>query len=210
MPTIGQVRIEKGEVVFRADSPQKPTTSTMVQGPQGARGPMGAPGPTGPTGPPGQTVVGATGPSGGPTGPQGATGPQGTPGQTGPTGAPGPQGDPGQMGPTGASRDSARMQMQWVSGVIVTNDTFYLGYDVPYDGTINSLSYFTGTGSFTVSIEIDGVSVIGLTDITVDNSVASTATANSTFLAGQSITAVITNVAGSPTNALLSLNATWS
>lgn len=117
----------------------------------------------------------------------------------------------GPTGPAGSARSAARMQAQWVSGAVVQNTTVHW-YDVPYNGTINSLTYFTGVGSFVVAIQINGVSVTGLSAITVNNTTAATATATAanTFTAGQRITALITGATTSPTNALLSLNATWS
>jgi hypothetical protein len=119
------------------------------------------------------------------------------------------------MGPTGApgsARSAARMQAQWVSGAIVQNDTIFFAYDPPYNGTINSLTYFTGVGSFTVAVKISGTNVTGLSAVLVNNTTAATATATAanTFTAGQHITAAITSATSSPTDALLSLNVTWS
>jgi hypothetical protein len=119
------------------------------------------------------------------------------------------------MGPTGAAgsaRSAARMQAQWVSGAVVQNDTIFFAYDPPYNGTINSLTYFTGVGSFTVAVKIAGTNVTGLSAVTVNNTTAATATATAanTFTAGQHITAAITGATSSPTDALLSLNVTWS
>ena len=98
-------------------------------------------------------VSGEPGPPGipGPAGPQGAQGPTGSagaPGPAGPAGATGPQGAPGAQGIPGTSRNTARLQAQWVTGAVVTNDTVWLVYDVPYAGTVDGLTYFTGNGSF--------------------------------------------------------------
>ena len=160
---------------------------------------------------------GTQGPPGipGPPGPQGAQGPTGNtgaPGPTGPTGATGPQGATGAQGIPGTSRNTARLQAQWVTGAIVANDTVWLAYDVPYAGTINGLTYFTGNGSFTVAIQIVGVNVTGLEAVAVSSATPATisATGANTFTAGQRITAVITAATGSPTDALLSLAVTWS
>jgi len=114
---------------------------------------------------------------------------------------------------TGAApRNAARMQAQWVSGAVVANDTIWFAYDAPYAGTINSMTYLTGAGSFTVAVQINGVSVTGLGAIAVSSATPATAsaTAANTFTAGQRITAVITAATGSPTGAVLSLAATWS
>lgn len=112
----------------------------------------------------------------------------------------------------GTARNTAKLQAQWVSGATVANDTVYLAFSVPYAGTINSLDYFTGVGSFAVSIYINGSVVTGLAALAVNNTAPANAaaTAANTFSAGAKITAVITAVAGSPTDALLNLNITWS
>lgn len=108
--------------------------------------------------------------------------------------------------------DVARLQAQWVSGAVVQNDTVWLAYDAPHTGLVNSLKYFTGNGSFTVAIQINGVNVTGLSGISVSSATPATATATgaNTFAAGQRITAVVTGATGSPTDALLSLAVTWS
>lgn len=106
---------------------------------------------------------------------------------------------------------SARLQAQWVSGAIVQNDTIYFVYDAPYAGSISSLKYFTGVGSFTVNVQINGVSVGGLSAVSVSSATPATANATSanTFSIGQRITGVITGATLSPTDALLSLSVTW-
>jgi len=111
-----------------------------------------------------------------------------------------------------AARNLAKLQAQWVTGAIVANDTVWLAYDAPYAGTINSLTYFTGNGSFSVAIQINGTNVTGLSAVAVSSATPATtnATAANTFTAGQRITAVITAATSSPTDALLSLAVTWS
>ena len=111
-----------------------------------------------------------------------------------------------------SARTSARMQLEWVSGAIVQNDTAWFVYDPPYAGTINSLQYFAGTGTFTAAVQINGTVVTGLSSVAVNSPTTGTAaaTAANTFTAGQPITAVITGATSSPTDALLSLNVTWS
>lgn len=110
------------------------------------------------------------------------------------------------------ARNAARLQAQWVTGAVVANDTVWLAYDAPYAGTVNSLTYLTGNGSFTANIQINGVSVTGLSAVAVSSATPATAsaTAANTFTAGQRITAIITAATGSPTDAMLSLAVTWS
>ena len=109
-------------------------------------------------------------------------------------------------------RNAARLQAQWVNASVVSDDTVWLCFDAPYAGTVNSLTYFAGTGSFNVSIQIDGMPVTGLGAIAVLSATPDTedATGMNTFVVGARITAVITGATGSPTDALLSLAVTWS
>lgn len=111
-----------------------------------------------------------------------------------------------------AARTSARMQIEWASGAIVQNDTVWFVYDPPYAGTINTLKYFTGAGTFTAAVQIDGTVVTGLSAVTVNSATPGTATATgaNTFTAGQPIAAIVTGATGSPADALLSLDVTWS
>ncbi len=104
------------------------------------------------------------------------------------------------------------MQIQWITGAVVINDIGYFCWDPPYPGTINSLTYFTGSGSFTVAVQISGTPVTGLSAVTVSSPTAATtnATAANTFTAGQHIACVITGTTGSPTDVLLSLAVTWT
>jgi hypothetical protein len=166
----------------------------------------------GPAGPPGADGVdGAQGPPGTPGGPPGPAGADGADGATGPQGIQGIQGEPGPAGPAGASRNQARLQAQWQNAATVSDDTVWW-WDMPYGGTINTLKYFTGNGSFTVAIKINGVTVTGLSAVAVSSATPATATATAlnVFAAGDNITAVITSSTGSPTDALLSLAVTWS
>ncbi len=109
-------------------------------------------------------------------------------------------------------RNAARLQAQWQNTATVSDDTVWLAFDVPYSGTVTALTYFTGTGSFTVAIQINGTPVTGLGTVAVSSATPATtnATAANTFTQGQRITAVITGSTGSPTDALLSLAVTWS
>lgn len=186
------------------------TAADLNEAIQLSSGPAGEPGQQGPKGDPG--IQGPVGPQG-PPGPQGAAstvpGPQGP---AGPTGAAGPIGPTGATGAAGNSRAAARLQAQWVSGATVANGTVYLVADAPYAGTVNSLLYATGAGSFTASIQINAAPVTGMAGVIVSSATPATvtATAANTFTAGQRITAVITGATGSPTDALLSLAVTWS
>ena len=130
----------------------------------------------------------------------------------GPSGPSGPSGPTGPTGPAGSNRSNANLQLQWVSGAVVTNDTAWFAYSAPFNGTINSLTYFCETGSFSVNVKIASTSVTGLAAINNNSATPATtsATAANTFTAGQQILAVITSASGSPTDALLSLNVTWS
>jgi len=113
---------------------------------------------------------------------------------------------------TVADRNKARLQAQWINAAVVGNDTVWLAFDVPYAGTVNSLTYFTGNDSFTVAIQINGTNVTGLSAVTVNSATPAVVGASgaNTFSKGDTITAVITGSTGSPTDALLSLAVTWS
>ena len=108
-------------------------------------------------------------------------------------------------------RDKARLQAQWQNAATVSDDTVWW-WDMPYPGTINTLKYFTGNGSFNVAIKVNGTTVTGLSAVAVSSSTPATATATAlnVFAAGDNITAVITGSTGAPTDALLSLAVTWS
>jgi hypothetical protein len=127
-------------------------------------------------------------------------------------GATGPTGPTGAAGAAGSNRSNANLLLQWVSGATVTADTVWFTLKAPYAGTINSMTYFCDTGSFTIAVQIAGTPVTGLGAIANNSATPATtnATAANTFTAGQAITAVISSPSGSPTDALLSLNVTWS
>jgi hypothetical protein len=135
-----------------------------------------------------------------------------TAGPTGPSGPSGGGGATGPTGPAGSNRSNANLQLQWVSGAIVTNDTVWFAYSAPFAGTINNLTYFCTTGSFTVNVKIATTSVTGLGAINNNSATPATtsATGANTFTAGQQILAAITSASGSPTDALLTLNVTWA
>lgn len=134
-----------------------------------------------------------------------------TSGATGPTGPIGPTGATGPSG-SGGGGDAARMQLQWVTGAVVINGVIYFCWDPPFDGTINSLTYFVGNDSFTLEVDIAGSPVTGLSAVAVNSPtpITTNATAANTFTAGQPVTGIITSTTGNPTQVLLSLNITWT
>lgn len=111
-----------------------------------------------------------------------------------------------------AARNNGKLLAQWVSGAIVANTTVYMAYKVPYNGTVDSLDYFTGNGSFVVAIKINGTNVTGLSAVTVNSSTPANTSASgaNTFIAGDTVTAVISSSTSSPTDAVLNLNVTWT
>lgn len=115
-------------------------------------------------------------------------------------------------GTTLVARNKASLQLQWVTGAVVSADTVYFAYSAPYPGTVNSLTYFAGTGSYTVAVKINGTNVTSLSAITVNSATPATtnATGANTFIAGDIIEGVITSPSGSPTPSVLSLAVTWA
>lgn len=110
-----------------------------------------------------------------------------------------------------ADRTAVRMQAQWDVGSIVQNGTFYFCFDAPYAGLINSLKHVCGTGSFTLDVQINGVDVTGLSAVTPTSTPTTTnATGANAFSQGGTISGIISSASGSPTNALLSLNISWT
>lgn len=109
------------------------------------------------------------------------------------------------------ARNQARLQAQWQNAATVSDDTVWW-WDMPYAGTINTLKYFTGNGSFAVTYQINGVPITGLSAVAVSSATPATATATAlnVFPAGANVSVVITGSTGSPTDALLSLAVTWS
>jgi hypothetical protein len=110
----------------------------------------------------------------------------------------------------GLSTGSA--SLQWGGGLVVANGTYYLTIYAPYAGTITSMDYFTGNGSFTANVQIAGVSVTGLSAVLV-NSATNTntvASAANVFNAGQAVSVIITGSTGSPTGVVLNLRITKS
>jgi hypothetical protein len=111
------------------------------------------------------------------------------------------------------SGNKAILQAQWCQGAVVQNGTFYFLLTTQYAGTINSMSFLTlSETSFTVDVRINSIAITGLTSINVNSATPSTvsATGANTFSIGAAIIGVISNVLNSPTEALLSMNITWS
>jgi hypothetical protein len=109
------------------------------------------------------------------------------------------------------ARNSAELMAQFVLGAVATNGPFWFSYKAPYAGTINALDAEAGSGSFTVEVEINGTPVTGLSAVVVTPTPATTpATGANTFAAGAKITGIISAASGSPANAALNLDITWS
>lgn len=100
----------------------------------------------------------------------------------------------------------------WAGGGIVANGTYVFTLHVPGAGTVDSLTYKTGNGSFTCNVRINGTSVTSLSALSVTSSTKATtnATGADTFAAGDTIDIVITSATSSPTDAALSLNVTYT
>lgn len=110
-------------------------------------------------------------------------------------------------------RSQARLQAQWASGAVVNSgDVVYFTIDAPYAGTINALTAFAGTGSFSAYVSIAGKDVGGLNPASVSGAtpVTTPATSSNTFVAGQTIYVTCGAPSGNPTNSVLSLAVTWA
>ncbi len=108
------------------------------------------------------------------------------------------------------ARNLGVMQAQWVLGTIILDGDFYFAYKALYAGTVTSLDSFSSTGTFTVNVKINGSSVTSLSAVAVSTAANHAATGANTFVAGDTITGTISSASGSPTDAVLSLNVTWS
>lgn len=93
----------------------------------------------------------------------------------------------------------------------IANGT-YMVVKMPYAFTITSMDYNVGSGggSFTVALQIAGVSVTGLSAVAVSSATDAnaTATAGNTGAALAKITAVVSATTGSPVNAWISVRGT--
>lgn len=110
----------------------------------------------------------------------------------------------------GSNETPASAALQWTGGAVVANGTYYFTVAAPYAGTITSLDYFTGAGSFTVAVQVGAAVVTGLSAVAVSSATQANAAATgaNTFAAGQMISVVISAAANSPTNAVLNLRIT--
>jgi hypothetical protein len=110
------------------------------------------------------------------------------------------------------SRNKAAALAQWVSGAVVQNGVFRFMWKAPYAGTVDSLDYVTGNGSFTLAVKINATNVTGLGAVAVSSTTPAnaTATAANTFAAGDEVSGTVTAATGSPANVFLNLNVTWA
>jgi hypothetical protein len=109
------------------------------------------------------------------------------------------------------ARNLGELLAQFVLGTIVGNGTFNFVYRAPYAGSVVGLDAETATGSFTLDVAINGTPVTGLSGVAITATPTSTAaTGADTFSAGDKITGTISAASGSPTDAVLNLNVTWS
>lgn len=107
-------------------------------------------------------------------------------------------------------RNKGVMLAQFVLGTIVSNGSFDFAYKAPYAGTVTSLDSISGTGTFTLAVKINGTNVTSLSAVAVSSAANTVATGADTFAAGDTISGTISAASGSPTDAVLSLNVTWS
>lgn len=107
-------------------------------------------------------------------------------------------------------RNKGVMLAQFVLGTIVSNGGFDFAYKAPYAGTVTSLDSVAGTGTFTLAVKINGTNITGLAAVAVGSAANTAATGADTFAAGDTISGTISAATGAPTDAVLSLNVTWS
>lgn len=100
------------------------------------------------------------------------------------------------------------------NGSALVNGTFWFTLNAPVPFTITGLTHKTSAGTFTADIQINGVSVTGLSAVSVTTSKTTTAATvggnNVSVVEGDVITVVVTSATGTPTDAVLSLNYTQS
>lgn len=99
----------------------------------------------------------------------------------------------------------------WASGSVVTDGLVVLCEETPFPGILNYARYYTGNGSFSTAIAINGVNVTNLSSLTVNSPTATNtnATGANTFPAGARVTATQSGTTGSPTDALIMVDFTW-
>ena len=100
------------------------------------------------------------------------------------------------------------------NSTVVHNDTYAVIEKWPFTnpGTINSITYHTGgtsSPSFVASVQINGVNVTGCNTLSVTSTVDTTVscTGANTVNNGQSIGLVISGTTGSPSSAVIQINA---
>jgi hypothetical protein len=97
------------------------------------------------------------------------------------------------------------------NGAVLVAGTFWFTLLAPVGFTINSLRAQTGAGSFTANVRIGAVSVTGLAAVAVNTTPTTTnATAANTVVANDVISVIVTSPTGSPTDAVLTLNYTYT
>jgi hypothetical protein len=125
-----------------------------------------------------------------------------------PAGPAGPQGAPGPAGAPAPSTKLEQLVVNWDSNTLVANGTFIALLSSQWtSATILSCSCVCTGGSFTANIQINGVSVTGLSAVNVTSTLAKTsATGGNTIPTGGTITGVISGMTGTPNNAAIQLN----
>lgn len=115
-------------------------------------------------------------------------------------------------GTGGGSGGPVAFGIDFSQGAVVVNGTITVVTKAPFALTITSLDYTAGGagGSFTVAVQIAGVSVTGLSAVAVSSAsvLNAAATGANAVAAGQAITVVISGTSGSPTGSNLQINGT--
>lgn len=153
--------------------------SKAFSGAQGATGPTGATGATGPTGATGSGATGAAGP-------------------TGPTGPTGSQGSTGATGPGISGTNYTFGTISWGGGAVAANGTITITGNQDIAGHILSAYYSNGSGggSITANVQINGVSVTGLSAVTINSGTHTNASGANAVAAGNTVAVILTAVSG--------------
>jgi hypothetical protein len=116
----------------------------------------------------------------------------------------------GNLGATGATGPTGPAGSVWRNGTGVPADSLGVNGDYYLDDATGNV-YLKTSGTYAIVANIQGPAG-SARSVAVNSATPATAnaTAANTFTAGQRITAVVTGATGSPTDALLSLNVTWS
>lgn len=101
--------------------------------------------------------------------------------------------------------------LSWGSPVTVTAGTYIVMASWPWNsGTIQTVVGVVGAGgqSFTVNLQINGVSLTGCNAIVVNSAtnVTTTCTSSNVIASGQTLTAIISSVTGAPNMAVAQIN----